>query len=118
MSRPALYPPEIAKERRKAQIREGVAKHHAHFISLTRLEQAAYKARASLGEDYAPYTVEEAEAVASLKARIAALEAEASTLNALIRKRLESQIGEDPRLAPLLSEVINGTSVRVDLKPF
>lgn len=118
MSRPALYSPEVARERRKAQIRDGVAKHHARLISMTRLEQAAYKARASLGEDYVPYTPDEAEAVARLKARIAGVEAEAATLNAQIQARIASRIATEPHLASLLSELINGATVRIDLKPF
>ena len=118
MPRPAIYTPEEAKKRRLAHVRKSVAAHKDRQRAMTRLEQAVWKSRASLGEDYVPYTPEEAEAVARLKARIAGVEAEAAALNTRIRECLEAEISADPRLAPLLSELINGRDVQVMLKPF
>lgn len=118
MSRPAIYTPEEALERRRAGIRESVARHHARMISMTRLEKAAYKARASLGEELNPYTAEEAAAVASFQEQIRSLEASAERLNAQIQARLLRDIPGQPTLAPLLAELQNGNMVRIDLKPF
>lgn len=118
MSRPAIYTPEEAYERKLERTRVGVAKHTARLSSMTRLEQAVWKARSTLGADFVPYTPEEAEAVARVRAMIVALEKNATILNNVIRARLEKGIRENPALAPLLAELSSGTSVRLDLKPF
>ena len=118
MSRPALYTPEEALERRRAGVRKSVAAHAERLKSMTRLEQAAWKARETLGDHFVAYTPAEADAVARLRAQIAEIQGAAEALNSRIQERLERQVGKDPRLAPLLAEIVHGTLTRLELPPF
>lgn len=117
MSRPAIYTPEEALERRRERVRASVARHNERLSQMSSLEQVAWKARASLGEDFDPYTPEERERLEYIRKVRAALEAEADRLNQDITTRLRASLADNPSLAPLLTELEYGSTIRVALKP-
>ena len=118
MSRPATYTPEERRARRLEQIRASVARHAERLAEMTRLEQAAWKSRASLGEGFDPYTAEERAEAERLNARLAEIRRDAERLNKRLAERLTGAVREDPRLAPLLAEIATGGASRLTLPPF
>lgn len=117
MSRPAIYTPEEALERKRERVRASVARHAERLSAMSPLEQVAYKARASLGEDFDPYTPEERERLEYIRKVQRALEAEVARLNAKMKDRYKTAIVDQPKLAPILAELENGKEIRVQLKP-
>lgn len=105
-------------ERRRAQIRASVARHKVRMGQLTRLEQAAYKARASLGPDFKPYTAEERAKVDRINELIGELERSVDELNSDLVERLSVEVSGDPRLSVLLGTLVGGEGVRIIIKPF
>ncbi len=117
MARPSIYTPEEAAERTRARVLLSVKKHAERLKNLSPLEQAAWKARATLGADFDPYTPEERERLEYIRKVRRALEAETDRLNAKISNRLRAAVVDNPGLAALLGELANGKEVRVSLKP-
>lgn len=117
MSRPAIYTPEEAAARRRERVRVSVAKHNERLSSMSPVEQAAWKARATLGEGFDPYTPEERERLEYIRKVRRALEAEASRLNARMRDRYKAAVADNPHLAAILAELETGKEVRVSLRP-
>lgn len=107
-----------SKERRRATVRASVARHKERLSKMTRLEQAAWKARASLGESFDPYTPEERAEVEKIRRLTAELERAAESLNAKLRDRLAGASAEDPRLAALLGAVVGAESTKLLLPPY
>lgn len=117
MARPNIYTPEEAAERRREQVRAGVAKHTERMNAMSSLEQAAYKARETLGDDYDPYTPEEREKLEYIRKVRRALEVETTRLNVRMAARYRASVADDPRLAAILAELEAGKEIRVALKP-
>lgn len=105
-------------EHRLQQIRDSAAQHRQRLKEMTPAERAAWKARASLGEGFDPYTPEERQAVESLSRRIERLKADAERLNAETRARLKAESLADPSLEPVFAALVSGNAIRVDLEPF
>lgn len=105
---------EEAAEARRAQIRAGVAAHKARMQSMSRLDQAAYRARAELGEGYDPYTVAERAEMERLRLLRDELEASCLSLNGRLVERLRVAAAEDVRLSGLL-ESLDGVVDRLNL---
>lgn len=115
---PALpEPAKDAKEHRRAQVRASVARHAARLSQLSSLEQAAYKARASLGESFDPYTPEERHSLECIRRLQSELQEAAASLNAQMTRRLERDLAKNAALVVLLAELKSGSDVRVSLKP-
>ena len=113
----STYTPEEAKERRRASVRASVAKHSERLASLSPIERAAWKARASLGEDYDPYTPAEREKLDEIRKLRAELETRALWLNEALRSRYRKSLADNPSLVALLAELEAGTEVRINLPP-
>lgn len=109
--------PEDSLERRRASVRASVARHKERLGSLSPIEQAAWKARASLGEAFDPYTPAERSRLERIRRMQADLAKEVETLNATMLERYRHAIGDDPRLAVILAELEHGKELRVSLKP-
>lgn len=117
MARPKVHlTPEAALEAARAKSRRGVARHKEKMDRLTRLEQGAWKARASLGEGYNPYTEAEREEAEAIRAETERLIRRAERLNARLRQRLTERAAE-PGVASLLG-ALDGRHTRLDLAPY
>lgn len=110
--------PEEALERRRASVRASVARHKAEMDRLTRIEQAAWKARKSLGDPYEPYTAEERAEVERLRDMAAELESAAQSLNKILCRRYRAEAESNPSLKPILEALEEGRGSYVTLPPF
>lgn len=106
-----------AVEARRALVRESVARHKERQSSLSRLEQAAWKERATLGAQFDPYTPAEREKLARIRALQDELEKEAGELRQSVVARLGAAGAESP-LASLLERLESGKGLRIELAPF
>jgi outer membrane protein TolC len=117
MARPSIYTPEEISERRREQVRIGVAKYTERMANLSSLEQAAHKARATLGEAFDPYTAEERERLDYINEARAKLEKEVNRLNARMTARYRDAVAGNPSLSAILAELETGKEIRMALKP-
>lgn len=109
---------EEALERRRAAIRASVARHKAEMDRLTRAEQAAWKARKSLGDAFEPYTPEERAEVERIQDLAAELESAALSLSRILVRRYRAAVEADPSLKPILEALEEGRGTHVALPAF
>lgn len=103
-------------EIRARKNRENVARHKAKMDSLSFVEQAAWKARASLGEGFDPYTAEERQRLEQINDLITELQAQARALNQDLLARYMELLPAHPEYAPIIG-ALSGKEKRIDLPP-
>lgn len=108
-------PANDARERRLASLRASAARQRERLSQLTPLQQAAWKARTTLGEGYDPYTPEEKEMLRRVQDLQKAFEDAAGALHSTLTERYRSLVRQDPRVAVLLAELEAGKATRLDV---